>query len=123
MPDTTTIISHIATLAGALGLKGIWDYWIKRDQQEHEQRLDLARSYAERLDVVETRLDESEEERINIRKQLSETQRLLMASQAREEELRTKLDLVIRMLNDMRKREGMDEITEDDIIPTALSNA
>lgn len=122
LTSAKTLISAASVLAGGVFVK-LYNTYLKRDQQEHNQSLDLMDSYATRLEVVETRLDESEQERINIRQQLNKTQQHLAASKAREEELKTKLDLVIMMLNDMRGREGLDEISEDDIIPTALSNA
>jgi len=60
MLDLPTIVTIITTIASAFGLKGIWNYWIKRDEQEHNQANDWTDRITERLDQAEERLDKTE---------------------------------------------------------------
>jgi len=64
MPDisVSTLLTALASVASAFGLKGVWDYWIERDQQEHNQASDWADRITARLDRAEQRLDKTEEQ-------------------------------------------------------------
>lgn len=62
MPDfsVSTLLTALASVASALGLKGIWDYWLQSDQQEHNQSQEWADRITARLDHAEERLDKTE---------------------------------------------------------------
>ena len=81
----TTIITAITSIAGALGLKGIWDYLSTRNKQNHQEDLDWTDRITERLDTVEGRLDKTENE--------------LVRSQIAEAELSSQVQTLIGRIN------------------------
>lgn len=124
MPTINTlqaVIGVLSTIVGGLGVK-LYNTYLTSQEQQHslsqELRQELRsmlkkergerKAIAERLDTVENRLDEERELRHKAERQNDILQR--------------KLDLVIRLLNDMREQQGMERLKSDEIALLALEN-
>ena len=93
--NLTTIVTAVSSIAGALGLKGIWDYLSTRSKQKHQEDLDWTDRITERLDTVEGRLDSTEEE--------------LVRSQIAEAKLSSQVQTLIGRINLLLDRLEMHE--------------
>lgn len=126
MPDFLSFlpswIQHVfAFLTGGGALKA-WDTWMASSKQRaelsREMRNELKsmldeeranrKAIEKRLDKVEARLDEERERRLEAERQ--------------NELLQKKLDLVIRLLNDMREAGGKERLSVDEITLLAMED-
>jgi predicted nuclease with TOPRIM domain len=96
------IILAIASFASAFGLKGIWDYWLQSDQQEHDQASEWTQRVEDRLDKAESRMDESE---AALYKEQKKTAMLEANTKILQTSIRVLVERVDQLLDRLEKHE------------------
>lgn len=105
-----------AALAGG-GLWKLWDYWLKSRSQSHTENLDDIRIARELRDEMRKDLDEMRTRVDLLEKTLDTEREARMRAELQNQLLQAKIDLLIRMVNDLRAKEGLQPITNDEILP------
>lgn len=115
-----SLTAIIGYLVAALGGGTVWkviDYWLQHRKQSHDISLDdthVARELRDelrkdldalrvRIDLLERDLDEERESRVR--------------AEMNNQLLQTKVDLLIRMVNDLRAQQNLSPISSDDVLP------
>ena len=111
-------LKYIATALVGGGLWKLLDWLLRRKDQEHSHTVEDAEVARQLRDEMRKDLDEMRTRIDTLEDSLDKERELRNKAELQNQVLLTKVDLLIRMVNDLRAKEGLDPITENDILPS-----
>lgn len=116
----TALLPALKYLATALAGGGIWkllDWLLRRKAQDHDHDVQDAAVARELRDELRLDLDEMRQRIDSLEDSLDTEREARVKAELQNQVLLAKVDLLIRMVNDLRAEQGLEPIKEADILP------
>lgn len=121
--EFTLLLSGLKYAFAALAGGGLWkvlDYYLQGRSQLHSEGLDDARVARELRDEMRKDIEEMRH-RIDLLEQNLDTEReARLKAELHNQLLQAKIDLLLRMVNDLRVKEGLEPLTSEDVLPVGV---
>lgn len=121
----TAILGYVVAAISGGTIWKVFDYWLQHRKQDHDLQVEdttVARQLRDELrhdlESLRTRVD-------TLEKQVDTEREARLRAELNNQLLLGKIDLLIRMVNELRARQGLQPITADEILPlpaTFISN-